>query len=102
VAEPLEASRSFSGGDEVDVLDRLIACNGKPETIQCDQGTEFTSMAMDLCAYGNNIGLQFGQPGPPGDNARSETFEGLVRRGSLTRHYLLNFKQAATVLDSWK
>ncbi|MBK6733152.1 MAG: transposase family protein [bacterium] len=85
-----------------EVLDHLIASHGKPESIQCDQGTEFTSMAMDLWAYADNIGLQFSRPGTPGDNARNEAFKGLVRRECLTHHYFLNLAEAAAVLHSWR
>lgn len=98
----LEAGRSFSGGDVAMVLDRLVSRCGKPEAIQCDQGTEFTSLALDLWAYTNNVALLFSPPGTPGDNARNEAFNGLVRRECLTHHYFLGLREAATVLQSWK
>lgn len=98
----LEARRSFKGEDVAAVLSDVIARRGKPKTIQCDQGTEFTSMAMDHWAYWNKIGLSFSRPGTPGDNARCEAFNSLVRRECLTLHYFLNIKDAEVVLGSWK
>lgn len=44
----------------------------------------------------------FSRPGRPGDNARNEAFNGLVRRECLTLHYFLDLKEAEGVLSSWK
>jgi putative transposase len=98
----LEARRSFKGEDVAHVLSGIIARRGKPRTIQCDQGTEFTSMAMDHWAYWNKIGLSCSRPGKPGDNARCEAFNSLVRRECLTLHYFLGIRDAGAVLHSWK
>ena len=65
-------------------------------------GTEFTSMVMDHWAWWNKVGLVFSRPGRPGDNARNEAFNGLVRRECLTLHYFLDLKEAEGVLRSWK
>jgi putative transposase len=59
-------------------------------------------MALDHWAYWNKVGLSFSRPGRPGDNARNEAFNGLVRRECLTHHYFLDLNEAAGVLDSWK
>jgi len=98
----LEARQSFRGEDVAEVLSGLIGHYGKPQTIQCDQGTEFTSLAMDHWAYWNQVGLDFSRPGTPGDNARNEAFNGTVRRECLTSHYFLNLKEASAILESWK
>ena len=98
----LKVRRSFRGEHVAEVLSGLVAHHGKPETIQCDQGTEFTSMAMDHWAWWNKVGLVFSRPGKPGDNARNEAFNGLVRRECLTLHYFLDLKEAEDVLRSWK
>jgi len=42
------------------------------------------------------------EAGTPGDNARNEAFNGLVRRECLSHHYFLDLSEAAGVLDSWK
>ena len=98
----LEARKTFRGTDVAAILSELLAQHGKPETIQCDQGTEFTSLAMDHWAYWNKVGLDFSRPGTPGDNARNETFNGTVRRECLTQHYFWDLDDASKVLDSWK
>lgn len=97
----LEARRRFTGTDVAVILSGLIERRGTPETIQCDQGSEFTSMAMDHWAYWNKVALDFSRPGTPGDNARNEAFNGTVRRECLSQHYFLNITEAAAVLSSW-
>jgi putative transposase len=98
----LEALRTFRGTDVAAILSDLVERHGKPGTIQCDQGTEFTSMAMDHWAYWNKVGLDFSRPGTPGDNARNEAFNGTVRRECLSQHYFLDITEASGVLDSWR
>ena len=83
----LHVGRSLRGADVATVLDGLVARRGKPRSIQCDQGTEFTSLAMDHWGYWNKVGLDFSRRGRPGDNARNEAFNSLVRRECLTHHY---------------
>lgn len=98
----LEAKGRFGGTDVAAVLSELVSKHGKPKTIQCDQGTEFTSLAMDQWAYWNKIGLDFSRPGRPGDNARNEAFNSLVRRECLTLHYFLNTREAQRRLSAWR
>jgi putative transposase len=98
----LKVRRSFRGEHVAEVLSDLVAHRGRPQTIQCDQGTEFTSMAPDHRAYRNQVGLAFSRPGKPGDNARNEAFNGLVRRECLSQHHFLDLREAAGVLNSWK
>ena len=49
---------------------------------------------MDHRAYWNQVGLDFSQPGPPGDNARNEAFNGTARRECLTLQYFLSLQNA--------
>lgn len=98
----LVAKKQFRGEDVARTLTRLLREHGCPETIQCDQGTEFTSLAMDHWAYWNKVRLDFSRPGKPGDNARAEAFNGTVRRECLTQHYFLNLVEAQRVLDQWR
>ena len=98
----VEARKSFRGGHVVEVLRRLASERGLPEVIQCDQGTEFTSMAMDLWAYWNQVRLDFSRPGKPGDNTVNEAFNGTVRRECLSQHYFLDLKDANGTLENWR
>ncbi len=98
----LEARRSFRGHDVAEVLSELARLQGLPKTIQCDQGTEFTSRAMDQWAWMNRVQIDFSRPGKPGDNAVNEAFNGSVRRECLSQYYFLNLSDAQRVLEAWK
>jgi putative transposase len=98
----LEARKRFRGEDVAKVLSRLIQKHGRPETIQCDQGTEFTSIALDQWAYWNKVPLDFSRRGKPGDNAVNEAFNGSVRRELLSQHYFLNLQDAQQELVRWR
>lgn len=98
----LEARRSFRGEDVVEVLDRLRAFPGLPRTIQCDQGTEFTSKAIDHWAWRNQVQIDFSRPGKPGDNAINEAFNGSVRRECLSQHYFMDLSEARRELRQWR
>ena len=98
----LEARAQFGGADVVDALTRLVAERGRPEVIQCDQGTEFTSMAVDRWAWEQKLRIDFSRRGKPGDNARNEAFNGSVRRECLSQHYFLDLRDAQRTLRTWK
>ncbi len=83
----LEARPRFRGGEVAAILSEVIAERGAPAVIQCDQGTEFTSITMDRWAYWNRVQLDFSRRGKPGDNARCEAFNGSVRRECLAQAY---------------
>jgi putative transposase len=98
----LVARRRFHGEDVAAVLTALIAQEGRPTTIQCDQGTEFTSLAMDAWAYWQHIPLDFSRRGTPGDNAVNEAFNGSLRRECLSQHHFWSFEDAQQILDTWR
>lgn len=78
----LEVAKSFSGADVARLLsdagERVV---GLPTIIQSDNGTEFTSTALDHWAYWNRVALDFSRHGKPADNS---VCEALIARGILT------------------
>ena len=77
------------------VLSRLIKRHGSPESLQYDQGTTFTSVALDQWASWNKVRFDFSRREKPGDNAVNEAFNGSVRREVLSQHYFLSFLDAS-------
>jgi putative transposase len=63
---------------------------GYPKTIRVDQGSEFISHSLDLCAHAKDITLDFSRPGKPADNAFMESFNGKLRSECLSVHWFLN------------
>lgn len=60
---------------------------GVPKVLFCDNGSEFTSQAMDLWAYRNGATIDFSRPGKPTDNAFVESFNGTLRSECLNTHW---------------
>ena len=72
----IEAGQSLKGEDVVRVLNRAKQQRGMPKFLFCDNGSEFTSRAMDLWAYQNGMKIDFSRPGKPTDNAFIELING--------------------------
>ena len=99
----LEVARAFRGSDVARLLsDAGERRGGLPAIIQCDNGTEFTSTALDHWAYWNRVQLDFSHPGKPVDNSVCEAFNGSVRRECLTCHWFASLAEARVTLASWR
>lgn len=97
------ARERFRGTDVVEVLTRVAQeRGGHPGIIQCDNGTEFTSVALDHWAYWNHVQLDFSRPGKPVDNCVCEAFNGTLRRECLTLHWFRSLAEAQVELDGWR
>jgi putative transposase len=72
----LEVPDGFKSMDVIKALRRAIARHGKPQTLRCDYGSEFTLMEFDQWASWNSIAIDFSRPGKPTDNALVESFNG--------------------------
>lgn len=63
----------------VRLLERLGPRRGLPQRIVIDNGTEFTSKAVDQWAYKNRFVPHFITPGRPMENGFIESFHGKFR-----------------------
>lgn len=99
----LRAEKGFSGTDVGSLLSQAGRDRGQlPRRIRVDNGTEFTSRALDHWAYWNGVALDFSRPGKPVDNAFVESFNGTVRRECLSQHWFMGLEDAQTTLDAWR
>jgi putative transposase len=98
----LVPSRSFSGASVAEMLANVAIKRPLPNRILVDNGTEFTSKALDAWAYWNKVKLDFSRPGRPGDNAHIEAFNSLVRRECLSQHWFTTLEEARGLLEAWK
>ena len=73
-----------------------------PQVLFCDNGSEFTSQAMDLWAYRNGVKMDFSRPGKPTDNAFVESFNGTFRRECLDTHWFADMKEAKYLIEAWR
>ncbi len=98
----IEVATSIPGQRVCRVLDKIILCRGKPEAIICDNGPEFTGIALDQWAFRNKIKLSFIDPGKPIQNAIIESFNGKFRDECLNEHWFLNIEMAINIIENWK
>jgi putative transposase len=82
----IEVGQQLRSADVVAVLERLRCSRGCPETLRCDNGSEFTSQLVDLWAYHHQVRIDYGRPGKPTDNAFVESFNGTFRDECLNAH----------------
>jgi putative transposase len=101
-AVAIAAGQSLKGDDVVRTLNKLKLERGVPKVLFCDNGSEFTSHAMDLWAYRNGAKIDFSRPGKPTDNAIVESFNGTFRSECLKTHWFLDLKEARQLIEAWR
>ncbi len=74
-----EVGQILKGDDVVRTLNRSKSKRRVPKLLFCDNGSEFTSQALDLWAYQNGVKIDCSRPGKPTDNAFVESFNGTFR-----------------------
>ena len=99
----LHAAAGFKGSDVAEFLSAAgRQCGKLPEIVQCDNGTEFTSTALDHWAYWNHVRLDFSRPGKPVEECVCEAFNGSLRRECLSMHWFVDLAEAQQVLTAWQ
>lgn len=98
----IEVDVSLTGLRVSHVLDRLNELRGLPKMIVCDNGTEFTSKAMDQWSYENHVELKFIEPGKPNQNAYCESFNARFRDECLNVHWFNNLGEAKDRIEAWR
>jgi putative transposase len=98
----IHVSQRIRGCEVVQVLEKVAAEHGKPQTIQVDNGPEFISKDVDLWAYWNHVKLDFSRPGKPTDNAYIESFNARFRLECLNEHWFLSLEDAREKIEEWR
>lgn len=98
----IEAGQGLKGEDVAMVLNRITMQRGAPKVLFCDNGSEFTSQAMDLWAYRNGVRIDFSRPGKPTDNAFIESFNGTLRAECLDIHWFTSIVEAKQLIEGWR
>ena len=92
----------FTGEQVAEILTALKPRRGLPATIRVDNGTEFTSVALDQWVYWNQVQLAFSRPGTPTDNPLIEAFNGRLRQECLNAHWFTNLADAKQRVRAWQ
>jgi putative transposase len=98
----LEVDTSFASRRVTRVLDGIIAERGRPDTIRCDNGPEFTSRHFLAWAIEHQIELLHIQPGKPTQNGRIESFNGRLREECLNVSWFQNLFDAKRKIAAWR
>jgi putative transposase len=83
------------------VLNRIKTRRGVPKMLYCDNGSEFSSQAMDLWAYQYEVRIAFSTPGKPTDNAFVESFNGTFRSECLDAHWFTTMAETRQIVEAW-
>lgn len=98
----IEPDQKLKGQDVALVLNRVKAQRGVPRMLYCDNGSEFSSQAMDLWAYQNGVRIAFSRPGKPTDNAFVESFNGTFRAECLDAHWFTTLAETRQIIETWR
>lgn len=95
-------SVSISGQQVSRFLDQLIELKGKPDSIVCDNGPEFTSKAMFFWSKTTDVKLSYIQPGKPMQNAFIESLNGKFRNECLNQNWFRTLDEAKYEINQWR
>jgi putative transposase len=98
----IEVNTGLSGRQVTRVLERAMADRGRPRTIRCDNGPEFTSRHFIGWCEEQHITLLHIQPGRPMQNGYIESFNGRLRDECLNANWFLNLGDARRKIERWR
>jgi putative transposase len=98
----IEVDFSLPAERVIGALECAAAARGLPQAIVVDNGSEFTSRALDEWALRRDVRLQFIRPGRPVENAYIESFNGRLRDECLNQHWFLNIADARRLIQEWR
>ena len=98
----IEVGQSLKGDDVVRALSRIGWQRALPKVLFCDNGSEFTSRAMELWAYQAGCEDRFLALWEPTDNAHVESFNATLRAECLDAHWLASLAEARQIIEGWR
>jgi putative transposase len=98
----LEANYRLTGRCVGLALDQAARQRGWPRAITVDNGTEFTSKALDDWAYKRGVKLDYTRPGKPTDNGLIESFNGRLRDEFLNVNEFITMHDVREKLRAWQ
>jgi putative transposase len=86
----------------INALDIVCYERGAPEIISVDNGSEFTSKALEQWAYLRGVKIHFIRPGKPTENGHIEAFNRRFRDECLDMNLFTSMKHAREVIEKWR
>ena len=72
----IEVGTEISSRQVTRVLERVMEARGVPGAIQCDNGTEFTSLYFTEWCRDRGVSVHYIQPGKPVQNGHADSTSG--------------------------
>jgi putative transposase len=98
----IEVDSCLSSRRVTRVLEWVISQRGRPRSIRCDNGPEFTSRHFLGWCEEQHIRLLHIQPGRPMQNGRVESFNGRLRDECLNASWFLTLAEAKQKIEAWR
>jgi putative transposase len=98
----IEVDNRMTAPQVVDALEQVRYERGVPAVISVDNGSEFTSKALDEWAYVRGVKLHFIPPGKPTQNRHIESFNGRLRDECLNTQTFWSLKHAQHEIEKWR
>ena len=98
----IEPDFTLTGTKVVAALERVAKRTGYPQMITVDNGSEFTSKALDAWAHEHGVKLDFIRPGKPVENAVMESFNGRFRDECLNAQVFVSLHDARQKIEAWR
>lgn len=98
----LEANFRLTGRCVGQALDQAARQRRWPQAITVDNGTEFTSKALDEWAYKRGVKLDYTRPGKPTDNGLIESFNGRLRDEFPNVNEFITMHDVREKLKAWQ
>jgi len=102
VCPTIEVSFGIGSQQVTRVLERAFAEHGKPKTLRCDNGPEFTSRHFLAWCEQQGITVIHIQPGKPMQNGHVESFNGRFRDECLNANWFVSLADAKRKIESWR
>lgn len=93
---------SLPGQRVTGILDYLGSTRGLPNTITCDNGPEFSGIALDRWAHERGVKIAFIRQGKPVENAFIESFNGKFRDECLNENWFTSLEDAQEKIEAWR
>jgi len=97
----IEVNFSLPAERVIRSLEQIIEWQGKPRSIRCDNGLEYTSGKLSVWAEKREITLAFIQPGNPQQNAYIERYNRTVRYDSLAQYLFDSTEEVQDYATRW-
>lgn len=98
----VESEYSFPSVKVIQVMERLIEFQGKPDAIRTDNGSEFIAGVFKAWCKEQEIDIKYIQPGKPMQNAYIERFNRHYREDVLDAYLFENIKDVRKISEKWR